>query len=462
MDGILDLAHVIASNIWIYGVTFLAILSVLVFVHEWGHYIVARLCGVRVETFSIGFGKEIWGFNDKHGTRWKIALIPLGGYVKMYGDQDPASAGHSDEVDASDGSKRKMNDEEKKLAFFSKSIPQRSAIVFAGPAINFIFAILILAFVYGTYGRPVTPPVSSAIAVESAAYKAGFLPHDEVIAIDGKNVDSFDDIRRAVMIALDTPMVFDVKRGEDMVSITVTPEKKQDEDRFGFKHERGYLGFIGPADGLDLKSVTAVNGVETETLDAAKMAIAGNYDRPLTLTMKNIQDPKAQPQDMMVNIPSSLNEDLGKTETQKIVLGVKPGDTVLHFTPVKAMTEAMAQTWYITTDTLQALGQMVTGTRSAQELGGIIRIGAIAGTMAEQGWIAILTFTALLSINLGLINLFPIPMLDGGHLTMYAIEAVKGSPLSDQTQEYAFRFGFVILIALMVFANLNDLLQLIL
>jgi regulator of sigma E protease len=172
MNSLLDLANLIASNIWLYGGTFILVLSILVFVHEWGHYIVARLCGVRIETFSIGFGKEIIGINDSHGTRWKISLIPLGGYVKMFGDTDPSSAGHCAEVKEGDHA-RPMTSAERNVAFFAKPVWKRAAIVVAGPAINFIFAIVVLTCLYSFYGQPVTPPMASAVIKDSAAYEAG-------------------------------------------------------------------------------------------------------------------------------------------------------------------------------------------------------------------------------------------------------------------------------------------------
>jgi regulator of sigma E protease len=454
MDGFFDLAQLVATNIWIYGVTFLFILSLLVFVHEWGHYIVARMCGVRVEVFSIGFGKEIFGFNDKHGTRWKFSWIPLGGYVKMFGDTDPASAGH---VDA-----QQLSEEDHKVAFFKKSVAKRSAIVFAGPAINFLFAILLLAGLYMAVGKPIVPPHATGIEVNGAADQAGFEPHDVIKAVNGQPIDSFDDIRRDVMLALNTPLQFTIQRGDQQIDLTATPKVLAEEDRFGFKHERGYLGLIGPANGIDVNQITMVNGVDTkDNPDKARQEIFKNFNKYIVIHLKK------EPVDsqLKVKIPSDLNKHLNDKNDpayNALILGVRPGDTVVKFNPVTATFEAVRETGSIIVDTLGAIWQMITGVRSATELGGIVRIGAIAGDMAEKGLIALITFTALLSINLGLINLFPIPMLDGGHLTFYAIEAAKGSPLSEKAQEIAFRFGFVLLVALMVFANLNDLIQLIL
>lgn len=464
MDYFVDLMQLIASNVWLYGVTFLVVLSILVFVHEWGHYIVARLCGVKVDAFSIGFGKEIFGFTDKKGTRWKFAMIPLGGYVKMFGDVDPASAHHKEGVEVAGGAVRPFTEDERKGAFFAKKVWQRALIVFAGPAINFLFAIIVLAFLYGSIGKPITPPFASAVEIGGSADVAGFKPHDEILSIDGKKIISFDDIRREVMMALDTPMKFQVKRGEEILTLTATPKKVEEEDRFGFTHEKGYLGLIGPANGLDLNKVLAVGGKDTAgKVDEARKLILANMDKPVEITLE--RGAKEDQARLLIAPPAAMNDHLKDPASDKyngLVLGVRPGDQLIQYNPVTAVGQAIKATGEIVKDTLKAIWQMVTGTRSASELGGIIRIGALAGDMAERGFIALATFTALLSINLGLINLFPIPMLDGGHLVFYAAEAIKGKPLSEKVQEYAFRFGMVVLVALMVFANLNDILHLIL
>ena len=462
MDSFVDLMQLIASNVWIYGVTFLIILSILVFVHEWGHYIVARLCGVKVEAFSIGFGKELFGWTDKHGTRWKFALIPLGGYVKMFGDADPASAHHKEGVESADGEVRAFSANERSVAFFAKPVWQRALIVFAGPGINFLFAIAVLAVLYCSVGKPITPPIASAIEIGGSADLAGIQPHDEILRIDGKDIISFDDVRRSVMLALDTPLVFDIKRGDKDMSVTVTPKKMVEEDRFGFSHEKGYLGLIGPANGLDITKIKKVGKVDVAGKpEKARKELLAHMDKVVDIELDRGADSAV----IRVMPPKELNSHLSEPDSKEynaLVLGVRPGDALIKYNPATGTVQAVVATWDIIRDTLKAIGQMVTGTRSASELGGIIRIGALAGDMAERGFIALATFTALLSINLGLINLFPVPMLDGGHLMFYAIEAAKGKPLSERVQEYAFRFGLVVLVALMVFANLNDILHLIL
>ena len=371
--------------LWGYGLPFVLVLSLLVFVHEWGHYIVARMCGVRVETFSIGFGREIFGRTDKNGTRWKFSMIPLGGYVQMFGDTDPASAGHE--------TGKKMTKAEKKVAFFSQSIPKRAAVVVAGPAINFIFAILILAGLYVAHGQPIVPPVAASLVEGGPAEVAGILPDDKIIDINGNPVETFQDVVHHVGLNLDQEMQITVLRssgeiGEwdtaNPVELTMTPERIEGEDRFGFKHTRGRIGVMSPTGKSEIKTHNVIS----------------------------------------------------------------------------AFGSATKETWNITAGTMRALGQMITGVRSTDELGGILRIGAYAGQFAEAGIASLIMFTALLSINLGLINLFPIPMLDGGHLAMYSIEALKGSPMSERSQEYAFRVGFTAVIFFMLFATWNDLVQL--
>lgn len=462
MSSIFDIIQLVLSNIWVYGGTFLIVLSILVFVHEWGHYIAARMCGVKVETFSIGFGKEIFGFNDKNGTRWKFSLIPLGGFVKMYGDTDPASAGHKDTVTEGD-IVRPLTESERKLAFFSKPVWQRAFIVFAGPAVNFIFAIILLSGLFATYGQPVTPPTASAIVKGSAAETAGFLPHDRILAIDGKAVRRFEDIRQTVAIGLDTPMEFTVQRGDEQLELTATPKRETFEDRFGFSHSRGVLGLIGAVNGFALDKIKAVNGVVMDQPEAALAKVKSSLDKDIEVTLKGAEE---DADSVLILRPlGALNDQLGVEGADQqniLIISEKVGDEVVKHGPVDSVFTAIHETKEVTLGTLKALGQIFTGTRSAKELGGLIRIGAMAGDMAQAGVVALITFTALLSINLGLINLFPIPVLDGGHLVFYAVEAVKGSPIPEKGQEYAFRVGFTLLISLMVFANLSDIIQLIL
>jgi regulator of sigma E protease len=372
-----------------YGGPFVLVLSVLVFVHEWGHYIIARLCGVKIEKFSIGFGPEIFGRTDKNGTRWKFCLIPLGGYVQMFGDADPASARHTEEVQ--DGKKvRALTASEKKVAFFAQPVGRRAAIVFAGPAINYIFAIIILSGLYMVQGQPYTPPIAAGVVESSPAARAGIRVDDRIIAVNGVEISKFQDLQKFTMLNLNKEMEVTVQRSagknkwrEKPVTLKVTPELKIEEDRFGFKHSTGRIGVSSPSSAFEMQK----------------------------------------------------------------------------HAPLAAIGAATLETWTISRDTLKAIGQMIMGFRSADELGGILRIGAYAGEFAKRGAVAFITFAALLSVNLGLINLLPIPMLDGGHLAMYAMEKLRGKPLSERIQDYALRFGIAVLLAIMVFATWNDLVQ---
>lgn len=460
----LELFHSFSSNVWIYGGTFILVLSLLVFVHEWGHYIIARLCGVKVETFSIGFGRELAGFTDKHGTRWKFSLIPLGGYVKMFGDIDPASAKHDDAIeDAKTGRARPMTEAEKREAFFAKPVWKRAAVVFAGPAINYIFAIFILTVLFTFNGQPVTPPLAAAVIGGSSADEYGFEPHDMILSIDGKDISSFEEIRREMMIGLDNEKHFVVERDGEIVDIYAKPQKVEHKDRFGFKHSRGLLGLISPRHAIDINTVTEINGRTYDEDD--KDRIIRDLERRMgeTFTIK-IKRGKAE-DTLSIKPLAGLNEYMGDPEHKKyglLFISDENANVFVRYGLHIAFAKAVQESWDITVGTLEALGQIVTGTRSAAELGGVIRIGALAGDMAQQGFVALVLFTALLSINLGLINLFPIPLLDGGHLVFYAFEALLGKPVPDRIQEYAFRLGLVLLVGLMVFVNLNDIMQLIL
>ena len=452
--------QMLGSNAWLYGGTFILVLSLLVFVHEWGHYIVARMCGIKVESFSIGFGKELFGFTDKNETRWKVSLIPLGGYVKLYGDVDPASAGYEDTVEEGE-ELRPMSEEERSVAFFAKSVWKRALVVLAGPGINYIFALLLMGALFTFNGQPVTPPSAAAVIGGSSADESGFKPHDIVKTIDGVEIKSFEDIRREMMIALDTQKHFIVERDGKDIEIFAKPTKEVKTDRFGFQHSRGLLGLISPRHAIKIDTITAINGRAYDDVEAVRAEINRRMGRSFTIEIKQGEET----QKLSVQPSEAFNADFNNEEAKEyglLLLSNTEANTFLKRPFGTAFMKSLEECWNITRGTLEALGQMITGTRSATELGGIIRIGALAGDMASQGFIALIMFTALLSINLGLINLLPIPMLDGGHLVFYFFEAIMRRPVPERIQEYAFRGGLVFLIGIMVFANLNDLLQLVL
>ncbi len=358
-----------------YIVPFLIVLTVLVFVHELGHYLVARWNGVRIEVFSIGFGPEIFGWTDRVGTRWKFSAVPLGGYVKMFGDADPASQPSAENLE-------RMSDAEKAVSFHHKRLMQRVAVVFAGPAANFLFAVVALSLLFATVGEPFTPPEIGQIQPGSAAEAGGLKAGDTIVAIDGHAIDRFEEVQRDVRLNTGTPMTIEVKRGDNTLTLSITPRITTVTDRFGNQHAFGLLGIER-------------NGV--------------NY---------------------------------------------------LRRNPAAALWQATAETANLTTGTLTAVWQMVIGARPADEIGGPLRIAQMSGEVAQGGVVAVIWFMAVLSVNLGLINLFPVPILDGGHLLFYVAEAVRGRPLGQRAQEYGFRLGLALVLTLMVFATWNDLVHL--
>ncbi len=459
--NIMELVQIFGHNFFFFVIVFLVVLSVLVFVHEWGHYIIARICGVRVDSFSIGFGKELCGWNDRNGTRWKISLIPLGGYVKLYGDVDPASAGHTDQVeDKEQGEKRTMTDSERSQAFFAKPVSQRAAIVFAGPAINYIFAFLIYAGIFMYYGQSVSPPVAAAVGIGTAAERHGFQPHDRIVSIDGKTMESFKDLQREMMLALDTERHFVVERDGQTVDIYARPDRQEMTDNFGFKSSQGRLGIYEPSWGVEIAKITKIQGQAIENNEDKVKALQERMGKTYRLEI----DLGPKKEELVVRPMAELNKNMTNPEDKTyygvLFLSNQEPKELIQLTPGEAVYRAARECYLVTRGILEGLGQMITGVRSATELGGIIRIGAITGEIAQNGFFALIILMALLSINLGFINLLPIPLLDGGHLLFYFFEGIMGRPVSEQVQEYAFRFGLVFLIGIMAFANLNDILQL--
>ena len=356
-------------------VPFLVVLTVLVFVHELGHYLAARYCKVRVEVFSVGFGRELFGRTDRHGTRWKFSLFPIGGYVKMFGEMQVVQGQESPES--------RMSEADAAVAFNTKSLAQRAFIVFAGPLANFLFAVVILTGIFMTIGQPTTPADVGDVVANSAAERAGFMPGDVIVEIEGSRIDRFEEVIRAVRLYPGLPLTFQVMRDGRRVALTATPDIVDEEGRFGTQRY-GRLG---------IKRTGA--------------------DRQL-----------------------------------------------IQHGPVSALLQATHETYVLTGSIFSAIGQIINGTRDTKELGGPIRIAQMSGDVWKTGLINVLMFATVLSINLGLINLFPVPMLDGGHLLFYAMEAVRGKPIGERAQEYGMRFGLAMVFALMVFATWNDLVQL--
>lgn len=353
-----------------YIIPFLIVLTILVFIHELGHYLVARWNGVKIETFSIGFGPEVFGFYDKAGTRWKFSLIPLGGYVKMYGDADASSKADTDSLN-------QMSKEERNLTLHSKPVGQRMAVVAAGPFANYLLAVIIMAFLFAIKGMPVIDSTASGIVDGSIAEKIGMKAGDRITKINDQQIATFNDLRKQL---------------PEVAGKEVTIEIKRDQETLALKAK--------------MVKTDAANGEEK---------------------------PIAQ-------------------------LGIRPGQITYQPQPVlSAIGQAFATTYTMTVDTLAGLGQMITGKRSSDEMGGILAIGDMASQSAKSGLASLFWFMAILSINLGLINLLPIPVLDGGHLVFYTIEAIRGKPVSQRAQEIAFTIGFFIVIGVMLLSTWNDL-----
>jgi regulator of sigma E protease len=362
-----------------YAIPFLFVLTIVVFFHELGHFLVARWAGVRVLTFSLGFGPELVGFNDRHGTRWKVSAIPLGGYVKFFGDDTEASTPSAETLAG-------MTDDERRGSFHHKKVGPRAAIVAAGPIANFLLAIVIFTVSFTLFGKPSTTARVDKVEVNSAAATAGFQVGDIVTSIDGARIESFTDMQRIVAIHAGDKLSFTVKRGDQVVQLSGTPELREVKDPFGNVHRQGVLG---------ITRQTAAGDVLTERVDPATA----------------------------------------------LWLGVK-------------------ETWFVIDRTLSYIGGIFTGREAADQVGGPLRIAQISGQVASIGMVALINLAAVLSISIGLLNLFPVPLLDGGHLLFYMVEAIRGRPLSERAQEMGFRIGLGLVLMLMVFATYNDILHL--
>ena len=359
-----------------YIVPFLFVLTIVVFFHELGHFYAARRCGVKVEVFSVGFGKSLASWYDKHGTEWKIGWLPLGGYVKFFGDENEASVPDAEKLKA-------LEDSARKDTLFYKPLWQRAIVVAAGPVANFILAIIIFASLYTLFGQRVTDPVVGVVVENSAAERAGMQVGDFILKIDGDEIHTFSEVRRLVTVNANIPLEFVVDRGGAEVTLTATPDRVLEVDRFGNEYHLGRLG-------------VAVNATE---------------------------------------------------------------DSIRHirYDPFTAIWMGAEESYFIVEQTFVVLGRIIMGRESAESLGGPIRIAQISGQTATLGLIALINLTAVLSVSIGLINLFPIPMLDGGHLAFFAYEAVAGKPLSEKAQEIGMRIGLSMVMMLFLFVTWNDL-----
>jgi regulator of sigma E protease len=359
-----------------YAMAFLLVLTPVVFIHELGHFLVARWCGVKVREFSIGFGREIFGFTDRYGTRWRFAWLPLGGFVKFLDDENATSVPSREALD-------RLSPSERSGAFQTKPPSARAAIVAAGPIANFLLAIVIYALTFGLIGEQLTEPRVEALVPDSPAQAAGFKSGDLIVSIDGEAIESFTDILRIVSASANRPLTFEVNRDGMAVQLKATPELKESTDRLGNKFKRGIIGIIPR---------TSADAIE--------------YKR---------------------------------------------------YGPVEAVQRAVTKTYTIIAGSLGGIYDMVMQRMPADQMRGVLGIAEISGQVATLGPAALLEWVAFISVAIGFINLFPIPVLDGGHLAFYAIEAVRRQPLSDRAQEIALRIGLALVVLLFVFVTYQDI-----
>ncbi|MCV6547970.1 MAG: RIP metalloprotease RseP [Cohaesibacter sp.] len=359
-----------------YLIPALFVLTIVVFFHELGHFLVGRWCGVTIKAFSVGFGPELFGFYDKHGTRWKFSAIPLGGYVKFLGDENAASVPDQNAID-------QMSDEDRAGALHTKPLWARAAIVAAGPMANFLLSIVIFAGLLMVYGKAVTPARVDSVVPNSAAEAAGFEVGDIMIEIDGSPIISFSDIQRVVALSSESTLNITVERAGELVTLATTPRRQEITDQFGNKQKIGVLGIRHEARPEDVRRVT--------------------------------------------------------------------------YGPVDALAGGVSETYFIIERTLGYIGRIFIGKEDADQLGGPIRVAQVSGQVATLGLAALVNLAGMLSVSIGLINLFPVPMLDGGHLMFFAIEAIRGKPLSEKNQELGFKIGLALVLSLMVFATFNDI-----
>ena len=360
-----------------YILPFIILILIVVFIHEYGHYYFAKKFGVGVTDFSIGFGKEIFGWRDKSGTRWKICWIPLGGYVKFFGDRNVYSQADHKEI------LEKYSEEDQKKLFTLKPLYQRSLIVFGGPLANFLLALVIFFSIYTFVGKDFTPAVINEVQKDSPAMAGGLKQNDVILEIDGNKVESIMDVSKFITMSTDEIIDFKVKRSYDELILKVKPNIVPGEDNLGNKLNKRIVGIK-----------------------------LGAYNN----------------------------------EINHVKLG-----------PAQAIYHAAHEVYFVGVSSLKYIGAMIFGKADTSQLGGPIRIAKISGQVAEFGVLAFISMMAYISISLGLVNLFPIPMLDGGHLMFYAFEKVLGRPLSQKTQEGFFRIGIFLLISLMFFTTFNDL-----
>ena len=460
----MDMLLGLFNGIFMYVPPFLVVLTVLVFVHEMGHYLVARYNGVRVEVFSIGFGPEIKGWNDKTGTRWKICWIPFGGYVKFFGDSDGASRPDGEAL-------RELAEAERDVSFHHKRLGQRATIVAAGPKANFIYAIIVLAGMYMVFGQRVTPPEIGRVVDESVGAVAGFKIGDVVLAVDGDSIHRFEQLQQAVFLNPDRALSFRIRRDGQEQTIAATPRLTERADQQGNMHKFGDLGLLAASPAIVGKvyddspaadagfetgdRIVAIDGLVLDNFERLQDIVATSKGHQLSLTV--VRGGAETRLSVAARLDVAAKEAGGP---ERWLIGIMRAPlTPVKLGPVAALVEASTTSYDMLVQTLAYVGQMITGSRGTEDLGGPLRIAQASGQAAQVGVEQLIMLSILLSLNLGMINLFPIPILDGGHLLFYGFEAVLRRPLTEKMQEIGFRIGLAMVLSLTVFVTWNDLVQ---
>jgi regulator of sigma E protease len=430
-----------------------------------GHFLAARWCGMGVSTFSVGFGPELFGFTDRKGTRWKLSAIPLGGYVKFLGDENEASVTDRNALAA-------MTPEERSRTFAGKSVGARAFVVAAGPAANFVLAIVIFTVMLLISGRSVVAPRIDFVAPGGPAAVAGFEPGDVVVAVDGRAVEGFADVERLVGLSPGRPLQFTIDRNGDTIALTATPDSEPAPGGFG--GVVGNLGIEGPAmpptvaqiqpgspaavAGLEVGDIVrSIDGKPVASFDDIRDIVGPRPGQALLVVL----DRNGEELTVEVTPEGAAGPDGQPVGRLGVVGSFAEGDMrEVTYGPLAAVSNGVAETWFITERTVTYLYRVIVGEESANQLGGPLMVAKISGDAARMGLAVLLNVAAVLSISIGIINLFPVPMLDGGHLLFFGIEAIRGRPLSERVQEIGFRIGFVAVIALMIFAFRNDIINL--
>lgn len=465
MSGLLDILY--------YIVPFIILLGVLVFVHEFGHFIIARLLKVKVVAFSIGFGKELWSHIDKRGTRWKVSAIPLGGYCQFLGDADASSS-------TVDNSLETLSEEDKKGAFPLQPSWKKIAIVVAGPLFNYLFAVMVFFSLFFFFGRMIYPSVVGAVMQGEAADMAGIKVDDKIISINGKNTPDFQSLSNEVSlsetdvveVALERPMTIIVKPQEVYIDKRVKKKilgigsfaNQYDEETHEKLPAPAIVAKVVPESAAQKAgimigdAIDEINDTIIQNFDELQAYVRKHANEELTIKLR-------RPMILSVTLKDTEYDDENGRKIKRRMLGIrsKPELTIAETMGfAEAIYASFEETYSLTATTLRGLGQMITGKRGGKDVGGIIRIAEMSGDISKTGGLlSFIYFMALLSVNLGLINLLPIPVLDGGSLVIFVIEWITGHELKEKARDLIFKIGLLIILAIMVLATWNDVVHLV-